>query len=128
MKDVPGPPTILAGAKNYEKTVKISWKRESRKAITSTLYYSLRYKKLGVHGNTSWLFIDELANIEMGTYTTVLRNLKWGEEYLVEVYAGNMNGVGEPAIRMVSRPKGEETSCHLFNSRLSQHGPTAYFS
>ena len=122
-KGAPGVPRILTNTRNndYEKETRISWKRPKYDKSTPIFYYTRRYKKLD--GDGSWATIETLGNEERTTYSVVLRNLEWSQEYLVELYAGNSNGVGKAAVRNIRKPRGKLRFCNMnYFLKIGTHG------
>lgn len=104
---LPGTPELLANSSdvNDNRSYQLTWRKPQESSQFPLLYFGIRYRNL--ENKKKWILLDEVEVVEgQTTYNRALEVLGWRTTYEIEVYAGNILGVGRPAKRTI------ESKCH----------------
>ena len=80
----------------------VSWEKPSESLEFPLLYFSIRYKDTG----NKWVYAGELLiDEDKVRYSYKFYTLELDTTYVVEVYAGNILGLGEPVKTVIRLPR-----------------------
>ena len=101
--------------------VLISWEKPPESSEFPLLYFSIRYKDTG----NKWIYAGELLiDEDKVRYSYKFYTLELDTTYVVEVYAGNILGLGKPVKTVIRLPRMGKCLVRVDKSKTHTHRHT----